>query len=77
MGQRVHKLVVGMTNGSGNGRLRGVGTDRKRARKEGGKAIFFSLFTTPHPPPKENRAPFFQPHPIKKSLFKQLINNLS
>ena len=31
---RVHKVVVGVTNGSGNGRLRGIGTDRKRVRKE-------------------------------------------
>ena len=44
------KLWVGMTNGSGNGRLRGIGTDRKRVRKErkrverkvrGEKGIFF------------------------------------
>ena len=31
---RVHKVVVGMTNGSGDGRLRGTGADRKRVRKE-------------------------------------------
>ena len=30
----VHKAVVGMTNGLGDGRLRGIGTDRKRVRKE-------------------------------------------
>ena len=28
-GLRVHKVVVGMTNGSGDGWLRVVGTDRK------------------------------------------------
>ena len=33
-GARVHKVVVSMTNGSGDGRLRGTGTDRKRVRKE-------------------------------------------
>ena len=35
-GSRVvlHKVVVGMTNGSEDGRLRGIGTDRKRVRIE-------------------------------------------
>ena len=27
-GSRVHEVVVGMMNGSGDGRLRGIGTDR-------------------------------------------------
>ena len=33
-GSRVHEVVIGMTNGSGDGRLRGTGTDRKGVRKE-------------------------------------------
>ena len=72
-GSRAHKVVVGMTNRSGDGKLRGIGTDGKRVRKErkraerkvgGGKSDFL-VFCFVFNPPK-NRAPFFQPHPIKK-----------
>ena len=53
-----------MTNGSGDGKLRGIGTGRERVeRKEGGgKGDFFRflvLFSTP----LENRAPFFKHTP--------------
>ena len=34
IGSRVHKVVVGMTNASDDGRLRGIETDRKRVRIE-------------------------------------------
>ena len=57
-GSRVHKVVVGVMNGSGDGRLRGIGTDRKRVRIErkrverkvgGGKSDFlvFCFFFQP------------------------------
>ena len=55
-GPRVHKVVVGMTNGSGDGRLSWTGTERKRVRKErkkverkvgGGKGDFFFVFNPP------------------------------
>ena len=47
-----------MTNGSGDGRLRGIGKDIKRVRKErkreerkggGGKGDFFVFFSFQHP----------------------------
>ena len=52
--------MVGMMNGSGDGKLRGIGTGRKRVRKKrkrverkvgGGKKNRATFSTTPH---KEN-----------------------
>ena len=60
-------------------RLRGIGTDRKRVRKEkkrverkvgGGKGDFFWFVFNP---PKKTLPLFFQPHPIKKIPF-QTVN---
>ena len=65
----MHEVVIGMTNGSGDGRLRGIGTDRKgviterkrvERKKGGGKGDFlgFVLFSTPLKKP----CPFFFNH---------------
>ena len=71
-GSRVHKVVVGMTNGSGDGRLRGTGADRKRVRKErkrverksgrGGKGDFL-VFCFVFNPPKKTVPLFFNHTP--------------
>ena len=79
-GSRVRKKVVGMTNASEDGRLRGIGTDRKRVRKEmerverkvGGEKgdfLFFCFVFNSPPPPPLTVPLFFQPHPIKKISF--------
>ena len=69
--------MVGITNGLGVGRLRGIGTDRKRMRKEsktverevgGGKGDFL-VFCFVFNSPKKTVPFFFQPHPIKKIPF--------
>ena len=58
-----------MTNGPRDGRLRGIGTERERVeRKVGGGKGDFKLPCFVFKPPK-NRAPLFQPHPIKKIPF--------
>ena len=73
-GSRVHKVVVGMTNGSGDGRLRGIGTDKEskkrkeESREESGRREERFFFQ----PPLKDRAPFFPPHPIKKIPFQEV-----
>ena len=73
----VHKVVVGMTNGSGNGRLRGIGTYRKRVRKErkteerkvgGGKGDFLG-FGFIFNPPQKTVPLFFLTTPHKENPF--------
>ena len=72
-GSRVHEVVIGMTNASGNGRLRGIGTDRKRVIKErkrverkvgGGKCDFLVFCFVFNPPNKTVPPPFFFNHTL-------------
>ena len=67
----VHKVVVGMTNGSGEGRLRGIGTYRKRVRKDrkiverklgGRKGNIYFLFSRPPLQKKSKPCPIFFNH---------------
>ena len=66
-GSRVRKKVVGMTNASEDGRLRGIGPDRERVRIErkrierkvgGEKGVFLFYFQ----PPLRKPCPFFFNH---------------
>ena len=75
-GSRVHKVVVGMMNASGDGRLRGIETDRKRVRIEkkrverklGGEKGDFLVFWFVFNPPKKP-CPFFSTTPHKENPF--------
>ena len=70
-GSRVHEVVIGMTNGLGDGRLRGIGTDRKGVRKErkrverkvGGGKCDFLVFCFVFNPPKKTVPLFFNHTP--------------
>ena len=66
-GSRVHEVVIDMTNGSGNGKLRGIGTDGKGARngkeenreESGWRKRRFLVFCFVFNLPKKIYAPFF------------------
>ena len=76
------RVGVGMTNGSGDGRLRGIETDRKRVRierkrverKVGGEKGDFLVFCFVFNPLKIAEPLFFRPHPIKKIPFQTVDN---
>ena len=66
-----------ITNGSGDGGLRGIWADRKKVRKDrkrverevGGGKCDFLVFCFVFDPPKKTVPPFFQPRPIKTIPF--------
>ena len=76
-GSRVHKVVVSMRNGSGDGWIRRRGTNRKRVRekrkrverKVGGGKDDFLVFCFVFNPPKKNRAPFISTTAHKENPF--------
>ena len=76
-GSRVRKKVVGTTNASEDGRLRGIGPDRQRVRierkrierKVGGEKAIFWLFVLFSTPPKKTVPLFFSTTPHKKIPF--------
>ena len=72
-GSRVHKVVVGMTNGSGDGRSRGIGTERKRVeRKVGGGKGDFLVFCFVFNPHKKDVPFFFSTTPHKENPFSNI-----
>ena len=66
-GSRVRKIVVGMTNASEDGRLRGIGTDRVSKEQSGRRERRFFGFLFCFQPPEKTVPPFCNHTPGRKS----------